>query len=74
VIVLGIGDGGGEHFVHVLAHPLRAELQDVQGFLDLAAADHGRDEIELARRPTNRVADGERFLLTDPARCCWLAH
>jgi hypothetical protein len=70
VIVLGIRDGGGEHLVNILAHALRAELQDVQGFLDLAAADERRDEVQLAGRATDRVADRERFLVADLTGSC----
>src|SRR6185369_6618186 len=74
MVVLGIRDGRGEHLVDILAHALGAELQDVQRFLDLAAADQAGDEVELARRATDRGADSERFLLTDLAGCDWLAH
>src|SRR6476646_3501358 len=74
MIVLGIGDGRREHFADIVGHSLGRELQDVQRFLDLAAADHRGDEVELAGRAADRVADRERFLVANPAGCNWLAH
>src|SRR3954451_23285341 len=74
VVVLGIGDRGREHLVNVLGHRLGRELQDVQRFLDLAAADQARDQVELARRAANGVADGQRFLVADLTGCNRLAH
>src|SRR5436190_5886193 len=74
VVVFSIGDRGREHLMHVLGHRLGRKLQDVQRFLDLAAADQAGDQVELARRAANSVADGQRFLVADLARTCLLAH
>ena len=73
VVVLGIGDGRREHLADVVGHALGRELQNVERFLDLAAADQARDQVELPRRPTDGVADGQRFLVADLARGCCLA-
>src|SRR3954452_6996859 len=72
--VLRVGDRGREHLVDILGHPLGRELEDVQRFLDLAAADQARHEVELARRTPNGVADRQRFLVADLAGCSLLGH
>src|SRR5207244_12407533 len=74
VVVLGVGDRRREHLAHVLGHRFGREFQNAERLLDLAAADQRRDEVELARRAADGVADRERFLLADFAGCSWLAH
>ena len=68
MVVFGIGDGRGEHLGDVMRHALGAELEDVERFLDLAAADQARNQVELLRRATDHRANGECFLVADPAR------
>ena len=67
MVVLGIGDRRGEHLRNLGRHALGRELQDVERFLDLAAADQLRNQVELLRRTTDHGADGERFLVADLA-------
>src|SRR4029079_10705675 len=74
MVVLGIGHGRSEDLANVVGHSLGREFQDVERLLDPLAPDHLRDEVELARRPTDGVANRERFLLADLAGSCWLAH
>jgi len=74
VVVLGIGHGRREHLAHVLGHRLGRELEDVERLLDLLSADHLRDEVQLARGPTDHGADGERFLVAHLAGVGCLAH
>src|SRR4051794_870395 len=74
VVVLRIGDRRGENLADILGHSLGRELEDVERFLDLAAADEAGDQVQLARRTADRRADGERFLLAHLARCSLLAH
>src|SRR4051794_40769330 len=74
MVVLGIGDSRGEHLADVLGHCLGRELQDVERLLDLLAADHLGNKIELLGGATDGRSDCERLLVADPAGCSLLGH
>ena len=74
VIVLGIGDCGLEHLLHLPRHALLREAEFVQRRFRPQAADRLRNKIELARGDADVRADGLRLGIGQNARACFLAH
>src|SRR5215469_10770216 len=74
VVVLRIGDRRLQHLLHIVGDAPTAESELGDRRLRGLAADHRRDQVELARADADRALEGRRLIVGEPALGGWLAH